>query len=67
MDGLPDCSIPGGTRVSPFSIHNFLLVFSMKDALDKLYLPEDIHEDLFDPESPKGQVLALVRVLENDD
>jgi len=27
MDGLPDCSIPGGTRVSPFPIRNFLSVF----------------------------------------
>jgi len=35
-------------------------------ALDKLYLPEDIHEGLFDPESPKGKVLALLKALEND-
>jgi len=57
----------GGVRISPFSTRNFFSVLPMKDALDKLYLPEDIREGLLDPESPKGKVLALLKALENDD
>jgi len=50
-----------------FSLLDALLGVSMKDALDKLYLPDDIREGLLDPESPKGRMLGLVKALENDD
>lgn len=50
-----------------FSLLDTLLGIPMRDALDKLYLPDDIREGLLDPESPKGKVLALVKALEDDD
>jgi len=49
-----------------FSLLDTLLGIPMRDALDKLYLPDDIREGLLDPESPKGKMLALVEALEND-
>ncbi|MDQ6959099.1 MAG: HDOD domain-containing protein [Mariprofundaceae bacterium] len=50
-----------------FSLLDTLLGVPMRDALDKLYLPDDIREGLLDPDSPKGRVLALAEALENDD
>ncbi len=50
-----------------FSLLDALLGISIQDALENLYLPEDIREGLIDPESAKGKILGLAKALENDD
>jgi len=50
-----------------FSLLDTLLGIPMREALDKLYLPDDIREGLLDPKTPKGKTLALVEALEEDD
>ncbi len=71
LEGLAEQRAPGRKTdyfvLGMFSLLDAILGVPMEVALDKLYLPEDIHEGLLDRATPRGRELALVEALEQDD
>lgn len=71
LEGIAELREPGRKAdyfiLGLFSLLDTLLGVPLKDALEKLYLPDDIREGLLSPESAKGKLLGLVKALENDD
>ena len=71
LEGLAEQRAPGRKTdyfvLGMFSLLDAILGVPMEVALDKLYLPEDIHGGLLDRATPRGRELALVEALEQDD